>query len=235
MAANGGKHEKRSGVVEMNSSPNQNRIVQNYLTEFRKKLRFINAKDKQNILNEIESHLYEKAESLGGLTDDNFARATKEFGSPKDISNHYKELYSYSTGFIVLLVIIGFIVSLLSVPFSVPGLNKDLIALNNLCLGLSTIFTILIFAFIIYVGLNFGKWAGLYVGISCLVARIIMVAILVGIMGAQSGDITVTADGGPCFLFGIITIMMPLVGFLAGRTTFKFKEGFALDDELKFM
>jgi hypothetical protein len=59
-----------------------------------------------------------------------------------------------------------------------------------------------------------------------------MVLILVGILGAQSGDVSVTADGGLCLAFGIVSIFMPIVGFLAGRTTFKFREGFALEENL---
>jgi hypothetical protein len=178
-----------------NSQQNSNTIHQ-YLTEFRKQLRFLTKKDKENILREIESHLYEKAESLGGLTEENFASATREFGAPKELAKNYKELYSYSKLFIMVLMIVGFFISFLSVPFSVPGLNRDLIAVNNLCLGISTIFTILIFVYIFYIGKNFGKWPGLFVGFACLFGRVIMLSALVGLIGAQTGDILVTADGG---------------------------------------
>lgn len=216
----------------MYSSPKTNEVVNDYITKFRKELRFIAAKDKENILKEIESHLYEKAESLGGLTHNNFSRATRDFGSPKELAKHYKEVYSYSTVFIIILMIIGFFVSLLTVPFSLPGLNRDLVAVNNICLGLSTLFTILIYVYIIYVGMNFGKWSGLFVGFACLISRVITVMALVGLLGAQTGDILVTADGALCFGFGLVSIFMPIVGFLAGKTTFKFKAGFALEDNL---
>jgi hypothetical protein len=59
-----------------------------------------------------------------------------------------------------------------------------------------------------------------------------MVSALVGLVGAQTGDILVTADGGLCFGFGLVSLFMPIVGFLAGKTTFKFKKGFALEDKL---
>lgn len=232
MAADGGKYETRFGVIKMDGSPATNVIVNDYLTKFRKELRFMASNDKNNILKEIESHLYDKAESLGELSDKNFHRATRDFGQPKELAKHYKELYGYSTIFIIILMVIGFFVSLLTVPFSLPGLNRDLIAINNVCFGLSTLFTILIFIYIIYVGMNFGKWPGMYVGFACLFSRVIMVSFLVGLINAQSGDVTVSADGGLCLGFGIVSIFMPIVGFLAGRTIFKFKEGFALDDEL---
>lgn len=232
MAANGGKHEKHTGVIEMHSSSKTNEIVIDYLAKFRSEMRFMARSDKENIFKEIESHLFEKAESLGGLSSENFHRATIEFGSPKELSKHYKTLYGYSTIFIIILMVIGFFVSLLTVPFSLPGLNKDLIAINNVCLGLSTLFTLLIFIYIIYVGMNFGKWPGMFVGFACLFSRIIMVSILVGLINAQAGDVTVSADGVLCLGFGLVSIFMPIVGFLAGRTTFKFKEGFALEEDL---
>ena len=188
------------------------------------------AKDKNNILKEIESHLYDKAESLGEFSEDNFYRATRDFGTPKEIAKHYKQLYGYSTIFIIILMVIALFVSFLSVPFSLPGINKDLVAINNICLGLSTLFTLLLFIFIIYVGMNFGKWPGLFVGAAALFGRMVMVSILVGLIGAQTGDISVTADGGLCFGFGIVSLFMPIVGFLAGKSIFKFKEGFALED-----
>lgn len=216
----------------MYSSHQQNPVVNNYLTEFRKQLRFLAKKDKENILKEIESHLYEKAESLGGFTEENFMRATREFGTPKDLAKNYKELYSYSTIFIIVLMILGFFISFLTVPFSVPGFNRDLIAVNNLCLGISTIFTILIFIYIFYIGKNFGKWPGLFVGFACVFGRVIMLSALVGLMGEQTGEILVTADGGLCFGFGLVSLFMPLVGYLAGRTTFKFKDGFALENKV---
>jgi hypothetical protein len=215
----------------MNSSPGRNEVVDKYITEFRKEMRFIAKSDKENIIKEIESHLYDKAESLGEISDNNFKIAIMDFGSAKEIAKHYKELYGYSKLFIIILMIIGFIVSLFTVPFSVPGISKELVALNNFCLAISTIFTILIFIYLIYVGKNFGKWPGTIVGFSCLISRVIMLSIIVG-LGNAAGDVTVTADGGLCLGFGMVSLFMPIVGYLAGRTTFKFKEGFALEDEM---
>jgi hypothetical protein len=232
VAANGGKYEKHIGVIEMNNPPGSNEIVNKYITQFRKEMRFMTKSDKENIIKEIESHLYEKAESLGEISDNNFKIAIMDFGTAKEIAKHYKKLYGYSKPFIIFLMVIGFLVSLLTVPFALPGLNKDLIAFNNICLGLSTIFTFLIFVYLIYVGKNFGKWPGILVGFSCLFSRVIMLSIIVGLGNAQSGDIMVTADGGLCLGFGLVSLFMPIVGYLAGRTTFKFKEGFALEDEL---
>jgi hypothetical protein len=232
VAANGGKYEKHIGVIEMNNPPGSNEIVNKYITQFRKEMRFMTKSDKENIIKEIESHLYEKAESLGEISDNNFKIAIMDFGTAKEIAKHYKKLYGYSKPFIIFLMVFGFLVSLLTVPFALPGLNKDLIAFNNICLGLSTIFTFLIFVYLIYVGKNFGKWPGILVGFSCLFSRVIMLSIIVGLGNAQSGDIMVTADGGLCLGFGLVSLFMPIVGYLAGRTTFKFKEGFALEDEL---
>ncbi len=215
----------------MNDPHITNRVAQDYLSKFRKALRFMSKKNKNNILNEIESHLFDKAESLGELSDDNFHRATADFGPPKELAKHYKELYGYSKLFILGLIITGFIVALFSVPISVPGFNKDLIALNNVCLSLSTIFTLVIFIFIIYIGKEFGKWPGLYVGFACMFSRFVAVSILIGIIGAEAGEVSVTAGGGVGFLFGMVNIMMPIVGYLAGRTTFKFKKGFALEEK----
>lgn len=232
MAADGGEHKEGLGVISMYNNPHPNPVVQDYILRFRKELRFMAAEDKNNILTEIESHLYEKAESLGGLNDDNFYRAAMDFGPPKELATHYKKLYGYSKWFVFVLMLIGFIVALFTVPISVPGLNSDLIAFNNVCLGISTILTILIFIFIIYVSKNFGKWPGTFVGFACLFGRVIMLSTLVGIISAQSGDVSVTADGGVCFGFGLISLFMPIVGYLAGGTTFKFKKGFALEDKL---
>ena len=216
----------------MSVDPRSNEVVDKYLNQFRKDLRFMSSRDKENILKEIESHLYEKAESLGGITDNNFKIAIMDFGTSKEISKHYKELYGYSKMFIVILMVIGFLLSLMTVPFSVPGLNRDLIAVNSICLGLSTIFTLLVFIFIIYVGMNFGKRPGILVGSSCFISRIIMLSILVGFANAQTGDVAVTAGGGLCLAFGMVGLFMPIVGYLAGRTTFSFKEGFALEDKI---
>jgi hypothetical protein len=188
--------------------------------------------EKENILREIESHLYEKAESYGGISDDNCFRAIEDFGQPKEIVKQYKALYGYSTQFIIILMIIGFIVALFTVPISLPGLSKELIAVNTICLSISTVLTLLIFIFIIYAGRNFGKWTGLKVGVASLLGRVVMLSVLVGFANSQSGDISITADGGLCFGFGLVSLFMPLVGYLAGRATFKFKEGFALEEDL---
>ncbi len=216
----------------MYNAQHPNPVVQDYIMRFRKELRFMSSEDKNNILPEIESHLYEKAESLGGLTDDNFYRAAMDFGPPQELGKHYKELYGYSKWFIFVLMLIGFIVAAFSVPISVPGINSGLIALNNVCLGISTILTILIFIYIIYIGKNFGKWPATFVGFACMFSRVLMISALVGILGAQSGDVSITADGAVCVGFGLISMFMPIVGFLVGRTTFKFKKGFALEDKL---
>jgi hypothetical protein len=208
--------------------PQTSEVVNDYIKQFRKNMRFMNKKEKEDILKEVESHIYEKAESYGELSNVNFQRAISDFGHPKELIKPYKDLYGYSTAFIIGLMIVGFIVSLFTVPFSLPGVNKDLIAINNICLGISTLFTLLIFIFIIYVGKNFGKKPGLLVGISCFSSRVIMLSIIVGFANAQSGDVTITADGGLCLGFGIVSLFMPIVGYFAGRTTFKFKEGFAI-------
>ena len=214
----------------MNDSSSSNQVVQDYLMRFRKELRFMDSKDKENILQEIESHLYEKAESLGGLNNDNFYRAAMDFGPPKELAKHYKDLYGYSNWFIFVLMMVGFVAALFTVPLSIPGLNSGLAALNTLCLGTSTIVTI--FVYIIYVGMEYGKWPGTFVGFSCLAGRLMMWAVLLNFINSQTGDVSATTEGGLCFVFGLVSLFMPIVGFLAGRTTFKFKKGFALEDKL---
>jgi hypothetical protein len=214
----------------MNNYTESNQIAKDYILRFRKELRFMDSEVRDNIIQEIESHLYDKAESLGELNDDTFYRAAMDFGPPKELAKHYKELYGYSKWFILVLMLFGFVIALFTVPMSIPSLNSDLIAFNTICIGITTLITILVFIYIIYISMEFGKWPGMFVGFACMFGRIIMLAVLVGILESQSGNLSVTADGGPCLGFGLVSIFMPIVGYIAGRTTFKFKKGFALED-----
>ena len=207
----------------MNYDSNENSPeIEDYLRRLRKKLRFMSKTTQKNVLDEVRSHLHESAMDLGGLNRQNSMVAIANYGDPKEIAKGYKRMYGYGKFLTVVFVILGFILGILTVPLSAPALKQELITLNNVCLLGSFFVVILLFFIIILSGVKFGRWTGMFVGLAAFAARGLTLVVVTNLPLPEK--IEIIASGGPCFFFIIVSLMMPVAGFVAGRVFIKFKK-----------
>jgi len=196
--------------------------IEDYLKRLRKKLRFMSKRNKGNILDEVRSHLHESAVDLGGLNKNNAMVAIANYGDPKEISKSYKRMYGYGKFLSVVFIILGFILGILTVPLTAPALKKELMTFNNICLFGTFFVTILLFFIIIISGVKFGRWTGMFVGVAAFASRGLTMAVVTNLPLPEK--IEFVASSGPCFFFIIVSLMMPVAGFVAGRVFIKFKK-----------
>jgi len=207
--------------------PNNDREIpeiEDYVGRLKKKLRFMSGKNKENILGEVRSHLYESALDQGGLARENVLRAVSDYGDPKIIAKRYKVLYGYSKALSVIFIIMGFFLGILTVPVSVPALKQELAVMNTLCLVGNTALVILLFVVIIFSGVKFGRWTGLFVGLAAFASRGLTVVVITEALSNINDKLEVMTSEGPCFLMIFVSLMMPIAGFIAGRVFIKFKK-----------
>ena len=200
------------------NKPGKSPDIEDYLVRLKRKLRFMPKRNKENIIAEVRSHLFESAKDLGGLEKKNVDMAVANYGEPKRIARNYKQIYGYGKFVSIVFICISLILGVFTVPLLVPALNKKLAMLNSLCLIGSTTLLVLLFILIIFIGVRFGKWAGLFAGLAALASRGLTVLILTGALSKQQENLEVTALEGPCFLMAVVSFMLPLAGFVAGRT-----------------
>ncbi|MDP6155995.1 MAG: hypothetical protein QGH39_10725 [Candidatus Thermoplasmatota archaeon] len=196
--------------------------IEDYLKRLRKKLRFMSKKTKNNVLDEVRSHLHESALDLGGLNKNNAKVAIANYGDPKEISKSYKRMYGYGKFLSVVFIILGFVMGILTVPLSAPALKQELITFNNICLMGTLFLTTLLFFIIILSGVKFGRWTGMLVGFAAFASRGLTMLVVTNLPLPEK--IEIVASGGPCFFFIIVSLMMPVSGFVAGRVFIKFKK-----------
>ena len=207
----------------MNHNSNESTSeIEDYLKRLRKKLRFMSKTTKNNVLNEVRSHLHESALDLGGLNRQNSMVAIANYGDPKEIAKTNKCMYGYGKFLTVVFVILGFLLGILTVPLSAPALLKELITFNTICLIGSFFITALLFFIIILSGVKFGRWTGMSVGLAALISRGLTMVVVTNIPLPK--NIEFIASGGPCFFLIIVSLMMPVAGFVAGRVFIKFKK-----------
>ncbi len=191
--------------------------IEDYLVRLKRKLRFMSKRNKENIIAEVRSHLFESANDLGGLEKNNVDIAIAKYGDPKKIARNYKQIHGYGKFISMVFIFLNFILGVFTVPLLIPAFNNKLSMLNSACLIGSTTLLILLFVFIFFCGIRFGKWVGLAAGLAALASRGLTVVILTGAL-SKPENLEVTATGGPCFLLAVVSFMLPLAGFIAGRT-----------------
>ena len=203
------------------SEPGESPHIEDYLVRLKRKLRFMSKKNKENIIAEVRSHLFESAKDLGGLEKKNVDMAVANYGEPKRIARNYKQIHGYGKFVSIVFVFISFILGVFTVPLLIPAFNKKLAMLNRLCLIGNTSLLVLLFILIIFIGVRFGKWTGLIAGLAALISRGLTVMILTAAL-SKPENLEVTALEGPCFFMVVVSIMLPLAGFVAGRTFTRF-------------
>jgi hypothetical protein len=73
----------------MNISVDSRHKIDAYLNVLRKHLRHLNEKDSCDIVEEIRSHILDKAASAGEITADSIASALAALGDPEDLASQY--------------------------------------------------------------------------------------------------------------------------------------------------
>lgn len=179
-------------------------------------------KTKNNVLDEVRSHLHESALDLGGMSRQNAMVAIANYGGPKETAKSYKRMYGYGKFVTVIFILLGFLLGILTVPLSAPALKQELITFNTVCLIGTFFLTALLFFIIIISGVKFGRWTGMLVGVAAFASRGLTMLVVTNLPLPEK--IEIVASGGPCFFFIIVSLMMPVAGFVAGRVFIKFKK-----------
>jgi len=196
--------------------------IEDYLRRLLKKMRFMSKKNKVNILDEVRSHLHESAVDLGGINPKNAMVAISNYGDPREISKSYKRMYGYGKFISVFFILLGFVLGIFTIPISAPALKQELITFNNVCLIGSLSVTVLLFLVILLSGVKFGRWTGMFVGLAAFVSRGLTMLVITNLPLPEK--IEIMASGGPCFFFIIVSAMMPVAGFVAGRVFIKYNK-----------
>jgi hypothetical protein len=74
----------------MNSSVNSEKYVEEYVAELRKRLHQFSERDAQDIVDEIRSHILDKAAGRGGATPETIASALAVLGTPRELASSYE-------------------------------------------------------------------------------------------------------------------------------------------------
>lgn len=198
--------------------------IETYIGRLRRQLRFMPGGTKKNILEEARSHLNEMALEKGTLSPENAKAAIAGFGEPKALAREYKRLYGYSKFFSVMFILAAFFMGILTVPVSLPAFNRALTTANNICLLGNVLLVIFLFAVIIFAGVKFGRWTGLFTGLAAFASRGLTVVVILSLLSRIDENLSFTTSGGPCFFMIVVSVMMPLVGFLAGRALERYRK-----------
>jgi hypothetical protein len=183
-----------------------NNEIDNYLKELNFYMLVVKRSKREEILNELRSHLLEKAQSFGDLTAENVSKALNELGSAKELASKYKELYGYSFMWIFGFAVFAGIIAVLTLP-----------ALEYI----SVIFLLLAFLYIIYVSLVAGRKAGVVIGVVCGTSRVLILSLLLllypTIYTIQNSFVTISA-------FCFVSVIMTLLGYIPSYYKEKYKK-----------
>lgn len=181
-------------------------IMDNYIDKLGTSLRFMKPGVRKDILAEVRSHLHDSAVGMGGLTTGNMTLAVKKYGSHREVSRDYKKMYGYGNLISIIFMVIGFFCGIFSVPFFSPYVNLFL-------------FTLL-FVFVIFSGVRFGRNTGILVGGSVALSGVLtLLLVTFPLSGLHQTEMLDTPLS--YFFFALSLMILPLVGFIAGRVFLK--------------
>ncbi len=176
-----------------------------YLEDVRRSMRGMDPRVRDDILQELRSHLSEAATANGG----DMHRAIASMGPPSQVGRGYRAVYGYGTAYQVVFVLLAAVLAALTVPVvqgTAPSLGNEAYAPNLA----SFPFLILDVLWLLWVSVAAGSRAGLYAGLGAFAGRLAMAAVLTY---SPSGGI-VTAGG--VALLVLSSALLVALGVLPG-------------------
>jgi uncharacterized membrane protein len=176
--------------------------VDAYLGQVRRGLGGMDQRIREDILQELRSHLADSLSANGG----NVAAATDALGDPVSVARRYRELYGYSVSYRLLFYLVAGVVGILTVPVLFAG---DEAVFPYF---LSAIFLAVEFVFLIWVSVMAGNRAGLLAGVAGVVGRSAGLGVAIV---ANPGASLIGLDGLGAFL--LVSLLFVLVGWVPGK------------------
>jgi uncharacterized membrane protein len=179
--------------------------IDDYLAEVGSAMTGMEPRVRQDILEELRSHLADSASTHGG----DLGRAIEDMGPPKKVGREYRAVYGYSRGYKLVFVVLAAVLAALTLPVfqgatspsGIPDYSPNLLALP---------FLVLVVLWLLWVSAQAGSRAGLYAGIGASVGRLGAAFLLFLV---PSGGI-VTAGGLAVLLLS--SALLVLLGWLPG-------------------
>ena len=195
-------------------------IVLEYIKTLKKNLKWVPKKRKEQFCQEVLGHIYEIASQIPGDDQIRFSTAINRFGDAKAIAGEYVEAFGFGKKYLIFMSVIGFFLSLLTIPLQIPFQPQT----RGVCMGLPLLMTIIVFFFIIRISIKAGKWTGFTVGLTCGASRLLALGILFDLI-ASNPDIEdkINIPGGVVFGIILVSLLMIISGYLPGRTIQKYQ------------
>jgi len=171
-----------------------------YLSRVRRAMAGMDPSVREDILRELQSHIAESSTAAGGSVDAALAR----LGPPEEVGRGYRQVYGYGRAVKIGFVIAGILLAIPTVP--VLGITEEAFAPY----GLSTLFLVALIALLLWMSAVAGSRVGLYTGAAAAGARTVAFGL---VALTQPGA---TAALGGLALFLIISVLLPVLGWLPG-------------------
>lgn len=172
-----------------------------YLAQVARKLGGMDREVRDDILQELRSHITEAAAEAGG------ERAVLTSMEPPDaVAARYLGIYGYGRLYRSLFVAIAFLLAIPTLPLLVyAGVG------TNIAFSATLLFLLLLVAYLMAVAVRAGAYVGLVAGIAGCAARFVSLAVF----GATAGAIV--PDANAWILFTVVSLLLIVVGYVPGR------------------
>ncbi len=174
--------------------------VDEYLGQVRRSMVGMNARVRDDILKELESHVAESAAARGG----DVRSALAELGPAPRVGRGYRQVYGFGAAFVILFAAVAFLLALPSSP--ILEVSQEFPIPNALALP----FLLALVAWILWVSVAAGSRAGLLAGIAAFAGRGLVETWLV----VTPPNPTPTLAG--LILFLLAGVVLVLLGWLPG-------------------
>lgn len=179
--------------------------IDEYLAQVGSAMTGMDPRVRNDILQELRTHLTDSAAANGGDT----VRAIGAMGAATRVGREYRRLYGYSRGYTLLFAVIAATLAAFTLPVfqggiassGIPDYTPNLLALP---------FLIMVVLWLFWVSVQAGARAGLLAGIGSFVARVGAASLLT----LSSSGVLVTADGVAVLL--VSSALLVLLGWLPG-------------------
>ncbi len=196
-------------------------LIQGYLRDLTKKLKWVSKDKKVSFCLEVRGHLEEIASSIEGDDPTRYYQAIRRFGDPDLIAGQFVEAYGYGRKYLIVMSLAGFLLALLTIPLRIPFVPE----LSAICMGLPVLMTIIVFYLIIRVSVRAGQRTGFVVGLSSGISRLIALGILLAIIASNPDlDDKIAVPGGVIAGILLVSILMVISGYLPGRVLQKYQD-----------
>lgn len=185
--------------------------IDDYLLDVRRHLFGMDTHTKNDIIEELKSHILDAAKEYDGDVE----KAISTMSSAREVAKMYKEVYGYGAGFRALFILLGGVISIPSAPILLPGST----AIEG-PIWISIFFFALVAFYLIWISIVAGRAVGLYSGISACLARFV-------VLGAILMTSPEAVIGSPLGILSFIlsSLFLVAIGYLPGQAKARWKVG----------